>query len=226
MVRLHAKLANCTLAAVIPHKVLQNLPAGCDGCVDNSSVGAVARNTMRLMVPLSFRRPFRAAIHAFAGLVLAAMATLAWPADGSNGDPGQRLRLTPEQRREMWQTMTPEQREAWRNARSPDDRKRAWQGFSPDQRRDMWQQLSPEQRELMLRRLPPDQRREQWQRMTPEQREAMRQRFIEDRRRRSDPQQGPRPGRQLSPEERQRLREQIEQAQRDVYRRPNKGARK
>jgi hypothetical protein len=60
-----------------------------------------------------------------------------------------------------------------------------------------------------------------WQRMTPEQREAMRQRFIEDRQRRAET-----PGqRQLSPEERQRLREQIEQAQRDVYR-PNKGPRK
>jgi hypothetical protein len=54
--------------------------------------------------------------------------------------------------------------------------------------------------------------------MTPEQREAMRQRFIDDRRRRGE---GPGP-RHLSPEERQRLREQIEQAQRDVYRQ-NKG---
>jgi hypothetical protein len=178
------------------------------------------------MVPLSFRRPFPAAIRAFAGLVLAATTALAWPADGSNGDPGQRLRLSPEQRREMWQRMTPEQRDAWRNAQSPEDRRRAWQGFTPDQRRDMWQQMSPEQRELMLRRLPPDQRRDQWQRMTPDQREAMRHRFTEDRQRNMGPQQGPSPGRQLSPEERQRLREQIEQAQRDVYRGQNKGARK
>jgi hypothetical protein len=77
---------------------------------------------------------------------------------------------------------------------------------------------------MMLRRLPPEQRQDMWRNMTPEQRHAMRQRFIEQR----PPEQAgppgaaggppPRPMHQMSPEERQRLREQIREAQRDVYR--------
>ena len=144
---------------------------------------------------------------------------LAGPALAAAGaDPGQRLRLTPEQRRDLWERMSPEQREAWRNARSQDERERAWQGFSPDQRRDMWDRLSPEQRELMLRRLPPEQRRDMWRNMSPEERQAMRHRFTEQQP--SEPGVGPpaRPMRHMSPEERQRLREQIREAERDVYR--------
>jgi hypothetical protein len=149
----------------------------------------------------------------------ALMVALAGPALASSGvDPGQRLRLTPEQRSDMWERMSPEQREAWRNARSQDERARAWQGFSPDQRRDMWERLSPEQREMMLRRLPPEQRRDMWRNMSPEERHSMRHRFTEQRP--SEPGAGPpaRPMRQMSPEERQRLREQIREAERDVYR--------
>ena len=117
--------------------------------------------------------------------MLACVALLAFAggadAAGMGVDPGQRLRLSPEQRRDMWERMSPEQREAWRNARSSEDRQRAWQNFSPDQRRDMWERLSPEQREMMLRRLPPEQRQDMWRNMTPDQRQAMRQRFLEQR---------------------------------------------
>jgi hypothetical protein len=166
---------------------------------------------MSTMTLLSLRRLFRAAIRAFA-----CAAVLAASANAFALEPGQRLRLTPEQRRDMWERMTPEQREAWRNARSMDDRQRAWQGLSPQQRQDMWQQMSPEQRELMLRRLPPEQRQEAWRNMSPEQRQAMRERFINQR-----PPEGGRPARprhHMSPEERERLRDQIREADRDVYR--------
>jgi hypothetical protein len=168
-------------------------------------------------------------------LVLGALATgLAGGAAAQpvvDGDPAQRMRLTPEQRRQMWDNMTPEQREAWRNARSREDRQQVWGDMPPQQRRDMWDHLSPEQRELMLRRLPPEERRELWRRMSPEEREAMRQRFelrTEKGAERSvEPRgHGPRGGRSLSPEERHRLREQIEEARRDVYRGPDQEKRK
>jgi hypothetical protein len=125
----------------------------------------------------------------------------------------------------MWERMSPEQRDAWRNARSNDERRRAWEGFSPEQRREMWDRLSPEQREMMLRRLPPDQRQDMWRNMTPEQRQSMRQRFIEQRPPGPGAEPPPRPMHQMSPEERQRLREQIREAQRDLYRGPEKGNR-
>ena len=173
------------------------------------------------MNPLRSRRGFRTAIRAFA--LVAAFAAGAG-ALAAGPDPGQRLRLSPEQRREMWQRMSPQQREAWRNARSHEERQRAWQGFSPDQRREMSEQLSPEQREMMLRRLTPDQRREMWRNMSPEEREAMRQRFV-DQRPQGDGAE-PRPRHAMSPEERQRLREQIREAQKDVYRGADKGERR
>jgi hypothetical protein len=52
--------------------------------------------------------------------------------------------------------------------------------------------------------------------MSPEQRQAMRERFINQR-----PPEGGRPARprhHMSPEERERLRDQIREADRDVYR--------
>lgn len=164
-------------------------------------------------------------------LVGVALLALGGPAAAANPglDPGQRLRLTPEQRRDMWERMSPEQREAWRNARSQDERQRAWQGLSPEQRRGMWEGLSPEQREMMLRRLPPEQRQDIRRHMTPEERQTMRNRFIEPVPP-GPPVQGagppPRPMHSMSPEERQRLREQIREAQRDVYRGPDKGGKK
>jgi hypothetical protein len=175
------------------------------------------------MSSVSFRSAALDAARAAVCLAVLAQAGTALAAD-AGVDPGQRLRLTPQQRSEMWERMSPEQREAWRNARSQDERRRAWEGFSPEQRRDMWQRLTPEQREMMLRRLPPEQRRDMWHHMSPEQREAMRQRFV-------DQPPGPRarsgppphaPMYQLSPEERQRLRDQIRDAQRDVYRGPDR----
>jgi hypothetical protein len=161
---------------------------------------------------------------AFAAIVLtvtASLVPLAAPAVAAEQSQS-RLRLTPEQRRDMLERMTPQQREQWRNARSPEDRQRTFQQLSPEQRREMWQQLSPEQRELMLRRLTPEQRQGIRGQMSREERQAMRERFIDQ-----TPGALPRgeqwtPRHQLSPEERQRLRQQIE-AQRDVYRRGNSG---
>jgi Mg/Co/Ni transporter MgtE len=169
------------------------------------------------MVALQVLPRIGAALRAVA--CIASLALAGGAAAASPGlDAGQRLRLTPEQRRDMWERMSPEQRDAWRGARSQDERQRAWEGLSPDQRRDMWERLSPEQREMMLRRLPPEQRRDMWRSMSPDERHAMRHRFTEQRP--SDPGAGPPPRsmHQMSPEERQRLREQIREAQRDVYR--------
>lgn len=179
------------------------------------------------MVPLHLRLRVVAGVRALACIALLALAGTVAAASGV--DPGQRLRLSPEQRRDMWERMSPEQREAWRNARSQEERQRAWRGFSPEQRHDMWERLSPEQREMMLRRLPPEQRQDMRRNMTPEERRAMRQRFIEPRPPEQAGQAGgppPRPMHQLSPDERQRLREQIREAQRDVYGRQDKGGRR
>jgi hypothetical protein len=184
----------------------------------------VSAHRIPAMVPLRPRHGLTALTRAIACAVTFA---LAGPAIAASGvDPGQRLRLTPEQRREMWDRMSPEQREAWRNARSQDERQRAWQGFSPDQRRDMWERLSPEQREMMLRRLPPEQRRDMWRDMSPDERHAMRHRFTEQRQLEPGNGSPPRPMHQMSPEERQRLRDQIREAQRDVYRGKGKDGRR
>lgn len=208
------------------HKVLQNFRGGPSRCADNSPHSSSDEIALPDMVPLHLIHRFGVAVRAFACIALLALAGAA-SAASPGLDPGQRLRLSPEQRREMWERMSPEQREAWRNARSQDERQRAWRGFSPEQRRDMWEGLSPEQREMMLRRLPPEQRQDMRRHMTPEERHAMRHRFIEQA-----PGPGaqaggppPRPMHQMSPEERQRLREQIREAQRDVYRSREKGER-
>jgi hypothetical protein len=185
----------------------------------------VRRNIMRAMNRSTVRRSLTPVYRAFGALAVIAASVFASFAPSAEAAEQGRLRLTPEQRRDVWERMTPEQREQWRNARSPDERQRALQGLSPEQRRETWQQLSPEQRELMMRRMTPEQRQNLRGQMTPDERQAMRQRFLER-------QQGNRPPgtdgrvpqpRQLSPEERQRLREQIEQARRDQYRRGNDG---
>jgi hypothetical protein len=172
------------------------------------------------LTPVRRGRPVRLA----RGLVCAALAVLAAAASAAPGvEPGRRLRLSPEQQREMWERMSPEQREAWRNARSPGESRRAWEGFSPDQRREVWDRLSPEQREMMLRRLPPEQRRDMWRDMSPEQRDAMRHRYIEPRAVEPGAGPPPRPMHHLSPDERQRLRDQIREAQRDFDRQEHRG---
>jgi MgtE intracellular N domain len=182
----------------------------------------VRRNIMRTMnrsiAQPSLARLFRAV----SALALVATTLLAGQTVQAS-EPG--VRLTPEQRREMWERMTPEQRQQWRNARSPEERQRALQRLSPEQRRDMAEQLSPEQRELMLRKMTPEQRQNLRGQMTPDEREAMRKRFHERQQNGLPPSSVPPPRRQLSPEERQRLREQIEQARRDVYRRGDGGNR-
>lgn len=156
----------------------------------------------------TFTNPLRRLTAALASLFASSAMAFGVP-----GEPGQQLRLSPEQRQLMLQQMTPEQREAFRTARSPEERQRAWRGLSPEQRRDFWQGLSPEQRELMLRRVPNEERRQMWEKMTPEQREAMRQRFLQ--RQEQQPGGGPAGGKRLTPEERQRLRDQIRESQGD-----------
>lgn len=96
-----------------------------------------------------------------------------------------------------------------------EERRRAWQQMPPEKRRELWQSLSPEQRELLMRRVPNDERRQMWQQMTPEQKGAMRQRFTEQRG------QGGADGRsRLTPEERQKLRDEIRDAQKDWKKAP------
>lgn len=202
------------------HKVLQNFGGARIRCTDNHSRPWSRETALLAMVPLQVIRRVAVAGRVFACIAGLVLAGSVWAAE-PGPDPGQPLRLTPEQRRDMWERMTPAQREAWRGARSQEERQRAWQGLSPEQRRGMWEGLSPEQRELMLRRLPPEQRQDMRRHMTPEERQAMRQRFIEQAPPGAGPGPGgppPRPMHQMSPEERQRLREQIREAQRDVYR--------
>ncbi|HVG05640.1 MAG TPA: hypothetical protein VM937_11945 [Burkholderiaceae bacterium] len=115
---------------------------------------------------------------------------------------------------------------------SPEQRRQVWERMTPEQRREMAQQMSPEQREMARRRMTPQQ--DMRGQIPPDERHAMRQRFIErqqnlerqqNNRAPSYDQNVPPPRRQLSPEERQRLREQVEQARRDVYRRGDGGNR-
>ncbi|MEW5879596.1 MAG: hypothetical protein AB1761_04030 [Pseudomonadota bacterium] len=92
--------------------------------------------------------------------------------------------------------------------------------MTPEQRRELWQRMTPEQREQWRRSRSPEERRELWMRMTPEQRGAMRERWMEERRRRMDDGVGPAmgermPPHRLTPEERQRLRDQIREANRE-----------
>jgi hypothetical protein len=73
--------------------------------------------------------------------------------------------------------------------------------LTPEQRQQLWRQMTPEEKGRVLRDL------------TPAQREALRERMIEERRRRfDDDARGPH---RLSPEERQRLRDQIYESNRD-----------
>jgi hypothetical protein len=62
----------------------------------------------------------------------------------------------------------------------------------------------------MMRRVPSEDRRQMWQKMSPEEREAMRQRFLQQREQRSADGEATR---RLTPEERQRLRDQVREAQ-------------
>lgn len=110
--------------------------------------------------------------------------------------------LSPEQRVQLWQSLSPEQRAALLERVGPGA---GWQSLDPGERERTWRHLSPEQKAEIRGR------------MTPEQREALRKRFLEehDRRMAQDPNCcGPRGAqhRRLSPEERQRLRDQVREA--------------
>lgn len=90
-------------------------------------------------------------------------------------------------------------------------------------RGDLWQLLTPEQRDQLWRSLSPEQRSEVWRRLQPQERREMRERIAPGdpgdaggpwaMRRRHQSGEAP-PGRTMSPEERQQMREQIREAQR------------
>jgi predicted Fe-S protein YdhL (DUF1289 family) len=88
-------------------------------------------------------------------------------------------------------------------AMPPDAAGDIWSRMTPEQRKQLWQQLTPEERATIWRRLPPEQRKAIRERLTPQ---------------RGDRPPGPgqftepRPGPKLSPEERRRLREDIQEA--------------
>lgn len=99
--------------------------------------------------------------------------------------------------------------------------------MTPQQRENLWRSMTPQQRVEFWRRLTPEQRQTIRQQMSPEQRDAMRQRMLEQRDRGAPPLAegaAPMPGmgpggpgpRRLSPEERQKLREQIMESTRDL----------
>lgn len=139
------------------------------------------------------------AFHAVAAAVMTTL-VLALGVSAAHAQPGG-SQLTPEQRREVWQRMTPAQREQWRDGRPPGERQRSAPPFQSDSRPDMRGQVSPDERQ------------------------AMRQRFREQQQGRSpNLPEGSYSRRQLSPEERQQLRRQVEQA-RDQYQRGNGGKR-
>ena len=156
---------------------------------------------MLSMTRFSLRRFFALFTRAFGIVVLMGGLTCAWPVAPASAAEKAR-RMTPEQRRDLWNQMSPEQRQQWRNARISGEQQRGGVNQPPDGRGHI----------------------------SPEERQAMRQRFYERQQdsqmpgaERTAPQR-----RQLSPEERQQLRQQIE-AQRNIYRRAdggNKGANK
>jgi len=142
--------------------------------------------------------PFSAVRAVVAGVV--ATLVLALSVGAAHAQPGG-SQLTPEQRREAWQRMTPAQREQWRNSRPPGERQRSAPPSQSDSRPDMRGQVSPDERQEMRQRF-----REQQQGRSPNLPEGSYSR------------------RQLSPEERQQLRQQIQQA-REQYQRGNGGNR-
>jgi hypothetical protein len=96
-------------------------------------------------------------------------------------------------------------------------------GPSPS-RGDLWQMLTPEQREQLWRTLTPAQRSDLWRGLQPEERREMRERFGPGdvlgaaggwaARRPFDGGEFPPPGKTMTPEERQQMREQIREAHR------------
>ncbi len=109
-------------------------------------------------------------------------------------------------------------------------RDEAWRSMTPQQRENLWQSMTPQQRADFWRRLTPEQRQAIRQQIPPEQRDAIRQRMMEERGRGLPPDAPLAPGaqsmpgmppggpgpRRLSPEERQKLREQIMESTRDL----------
>jgi hypothetical protein len=115
-------------------------------------------------------------------------------------------------------------------ARAQGVRDEAWRNMTPQQRENLWQSMTPQQRADFWRRLTPEQRQAIRQQIPSEQRDAIRQRMLEERARGLPPEAPSGPGaqpipgmgpggpgpRRLSPEERQKLREQITESTRDL----------
>jgi Spy/CpxP family protein refolding chaperone len=94
-------------------------------------------------------------------------------------------------------------------------------GPGPPPRGDLWQMLTPEQREQLWRTLTPAQRADLWRGLQPEERREMRERLVPAEvrgtgpwaRRGTDGGEVP-PGKTMTQEERQQMREQIREAHR------------
>lgn len=151
---------------------------------------------MLSMNRLSRHRRFPPFFRAFGAALLLAVVTFAGPADAA---PKGLRQMTPEQRRDAWERMTPQQRQQWRDSRLDQRQPPAAPGAPPPM---------------------PDHRSDARGHISPDERQAMRQRFHERQQtnRMSQPDQNMPQRRQLSPEERQQLREQVQQARRNIYR--------
>ena len=138
----------------------------------------------------------------------------------------------PDQRKDMGERMTPEQRQQWRNPRMHEERQRSTQGFGQPPRDMRGTAQAPAANEAMRPRPLQEQRQDMRNQMTPDERQALRQRFFEQQRNNRLPNDMQRPDtqspppRQLSPAERQQLREQILQARERYRNGPNRVPRK
>jgi hypothetical protein len=89
-------------------------------------------------------------------------------------------------------------------------------------RTDLWQLLTPEQRDQLWRSLPPEQRSDVWRGLQPQERREMRERLGSGAERGAagpwagwrQLDRGDAPGKTMTPEERQQMREQVREAHR------------
>jgi predicted Fe-S protein YdhL (DUF1289 family) len=77
-------------------------------------------------------------------------------------------RLTPEERRQVLQSLPLEERQEMWQSLTPAERREMWQSLTPVERREMWQSLPLEERQEMWQSLTPAERREMWQSLPPE----------------------------------------------------------
>ncbi len=93
-----------------------------------------------------------------------------------------------------------------------------WQRLTPQQREQLWRSLTPEQKGDVWRRLPSEQRQSIRERLSPEQRDAIRREWQQRQGQSAGP-RGEMPHQMMmSPEERQQMREQIREAHQRMQR--------